>query len=85
MVQLCALLIPKLILDIRVDAAGLITKKSDLENKSLQIREESKQRETADVLNKDQLELLRTRERYNHVIGARSTFLNLVYPLWAAK
>ena len=51
-----------------IDTADLISKNKDLELKLSKVQEEAKMIGTADTLSKDQSELLRLHERFNHVI-----------------
>lgn len=52
-----------------VDAVKLINKNQDLEKKLAKVQEEARMIGTSETLSKDQTELLRIHERYNHVIS----------------
>ena len=52
-----------------VDAAELIAKNADLEDKLTKIQQEVRHICTKDTLTKDQIELLQIHERFNHVIS----------------
>ena len=56
-------------LPVCTDSAEIIKKNEDLETKLVQVQKEARRIGTTSTLAKDQLELLRIHERYNHVMS----------------